>query len=164
MRSFKELKKTITEANAYGVPFDMAEDCARVGPQDGDNALDGTDINLSSLSNAAITRINTYLGALSAKPYIDPVSALKQAQGRLQMIGLDFHMDRDCAMRLSTQTEELLPLVRFGGVFGSDGTTYDTKHDDGIVPMLGHGLALRVETHKLPSGLTQVHAMIVPNG
>ena len=56
MRSFKELKKTITEANAYGAPFDMAEDCARVGPQDGDNALDGTDINLSSLSNAAIAR------------------------------------------------------------------------------------------------------------
>ena len=164
MRSFKELKKTITEANAYGAPFDITETRARVGPQDGDNALDGTDINLSSLSNAAIARINTYLGALSAKPYIDPVSALKQAQGRLQMVGLDFHMDRDCAMRLSTQTEELLPLVRFGGVFGSDGTTYDTKHDDGIVPMLGHGLALRVETHKLPSGLTQVHAMIVPNG
>jgi hypothetical protein len=80
------------------------------------------------------------------------------------MIGLDFHMDRDCAMRLSTQTEEMIPLVRFGGVFGSDGTTYGTSHDDGITPMLGHGLALRVETNKLPNGLTQVHAMIVPNG
>jgi predicted TIM-barrel fold metal-dependent hydrolase len=33
-----------------------------------------------------------------------------------------------------------------------------------ITHLLGHGLALRVETHKLPSGLTQVHAMIVPNG
>ena len=164
MRSFKELRKTIKESVAYGAPFEMMGTRARVGPQDGDNALDGTDINLSSLSDAAIARINTYLGALSAKPYIDPVSALKQAQGRLQMIGLDFHMDRDCAMRLSTQTEEMLPLVRFGGVFGADGTTYGTKHDDGITPMLGHGLALRVETNKLPNGLTQVHAMIVPNG
>jgi len=163
MRSFKELRKTINETAAYA-PFDTVGTRGRVGPQDGDNALDGTDINLSSLSNAAIARINTYLGALSAKPYIDPVSALKQAQGRLQMIGLDFHMDRDCAMRLSTQTEEMLPLVRFGGVFGTDGTTYGTKHDDGITPMLGHGLALRVETNKLPNGLTQVHAMIVPNG
>ena len=164
MKSYKQLRKTINENAPHQSAYDASGSVGRVGPQDGDNALDGTDINLSSLSNAAIARINTYLGALSAKPYIDPVSALKQAQGRLQMVGLDFHMDRDCAMRLSTQTEELLPLVRFGGVFGSDGTTYDTKHDDGIVPMLGHGLALRVETHKLPSGLTQVHAMIVPNG
>ena len=163
MRSFKELRKTINETAAHAA-YDMVGIRGRVGPQDGDNALDGTDINLSSLSNAAIARINTSLGALSAKPYIDPVSALKQAQGRLQMVGLDFHMDRDCAMRLSTQTEELLPLVRFGGVFGSDGTTYGTNHDDGITPMLGHGLALRVETNKLPNGLTQVHAMIVPNG
>ena len=29
--------------------------------------------------------------------------------------------------------------------------------------MLGHGLALRVETQKLPNGLVQVQAMIVPN-
>jgi len=163
MRSFKELRKTINETAAYA-PFETVGTRGRVGPQDGDNALDGTDINLSSLSDAAIARINTYLGAISAKPYIDPVSALTQAQGRLQMIGLDFHMDRECAMRLSTQTEEMLPLVRFGGVFGSDGTTYGTSHDDGITPMLGHGLALRVETNKLPNGLTQVHAMIVPNG
>lgn len=162
MRSFKELRKTINETAAYA-PFDTIGTRGRVGPQDGDNALDGTDINLSSLSNAAIARINTYLGALSAKPYIDPISALKQAQGRLQMIGLDFHIDRECAIRLSTQTEEMLPLVRFGGVFGSDGTNYGTSHDDGITPMLGYGLSLRVETNKLPSGLTQVHAMIVPN-
>lgn len=162
MRSFKELRKTINETAAYA-PFDTIGTRGRVGPQDGDNALDGTDINLSSLSNAAIARINTYLGALSAKPYIDPISALKQAQGRLQMIGLDFHIDRECAIRLSTQTEEMLPLVRFGGVFGSDGTNYETSHDDGITPMLGYGLSLRVETNKLPSGLTQVHAMIVPN-
>jgi len=164
MKSYKELRKTIKEANAYGAPFDHVGTRARIGPLDGENAVDGVDINLSSLSDAAIARINTYLGALSAKPYIDPVSALKQAQGRLQMVGLDFHMDRECAVRLSTQTEEILPLVRFGGVFGTDGTSYSTKHDDGITPMLGHGLALRVETNKLPNGLTQVHAMIVPNG
>lgn len=161
MRSFKELRKTINETHRTA---DTAGISGRVGPQDGDNALDGTDINLSSLSDAAITRINTYLGALSAKPYIDPISALKQAQGRLQMIGLDFHLDRDCAVRLSAQTEEMLPLVRFGGGYGADGKTYGVNHDDGITPMLGHGLALRVETNKLPNGLTQVYAMIVPNG
>lgn len=162
MKSFKEIRKTIREMAAHA-PYEVMGSRGRVGPQDGDNSLDGTDINLSSLSEKAIARINTYLGALSAKPYIDPVSALKQAQGRLQMVGLDFVMDGNCAAAMQEQTDSLFPLVRFGGVFGSDGTTYGTSHDDGITPKLGYGLALRVETHKLSNGLTQVHAQIVPN-
>jgi len=162
MKSYKELRKTIGEQHGASEPFSAFTSRGRVGPQDGDNSLDA-DMNLSSLTPGAIARINTYLGALSAKPYIDPMAALKQAQGRLQMIGLNFDLTKDCAMRLSTQTEEIIPLVRFGGVFGSDGTTYGTSHDDGITPKLGHGLAIRVETHKLPNGLTQIHAQIVPN-
>ena len=152
MKSYKELRKTIKEEVASG----------RVGPQDGNNSLDGN-YNLSSLSPVAISRINTYLGALSAKPYIDPMAALNQAKGRLQIIGLDFAVTRECAARLSTQTEEMIPLVRFGGTLRADGSVYGYTKDDGITHMLGHGLALRVETHKLPSGLTQVHAMIVPS-
>jgi hypothetical protein len=163
MKSYKQLRKTINENAPYQSAYDGSGSVGRVGPQDGDNSLDGN-YNLSSLSPVAITRINTYLGALSAKPYIDPVSALKQAQGRLQMIGLDFTMTKDCAIRLSTQTEEIIPLVRFGGTLRADGSVYGYTKDDGITHLLGHGLALRVETHKLPSGLTQVHAMIVPNG
>lgn len=163
MKSFKEIRKTIREMTAFASPYETLGARMRVGPQDGDNALDGTDINLSSLSEKAIARINTYLGALSAKPYIDPVSALKQAQGRLQMVGLNFTMGQNCAAEMQEQTESIFPLVRFGGVFGSDGTTYGTTHDDGITPKLGYGLALRVETHKLPSGLVQIHAQIVPN-
>lgn len=163
MKSFKDLRQNINEV-AYAAPFDMMGTRGRVGPQDSDNALDGTDINLSSLSAAAITRINTYLGALCAKPYIDPVAAIKQAQGRLQMIGLDIQVPADFKESVvAAHCEKMMPLVRFGGVFGSDGKTYGTKHDDGITPMLGHGLALRVETHKMPNGLTQVHAQIVPS-
>lgn len=162
MKSYKELRKTIREQHGASEPFGSFAMRGRVGPQDGDNALDA-DMNLSSLSQGAIARINTYLGALSAKPYINPAAALQQAQGRLQMIGLNFNLTNECAMRLSTQTEEIIPLVRFGGVFGTDGSTYSTTHDDGITPQLGHGLAIRVETHRLPNGLTQVHAQIVPN-
>lgn len=162
MKSFKDLRQNIQEV-AYGSPFEMVGTRGRVGPQDGDNAVDGTDINLSSLSPAAISRINTYLGAMCAKPYIDPVSALKQAQGRLQMIGLDFLMPKDFTEAVSAaHCEKMLPLVRFGGGFGMDGSQYGYTKDDGITPKLGHGLALRVETHKMPNGLTQVHALIVP--
>jgi hypothetical protein len=162
MKSFKEIRKTIREMAAHA-PYEVMGSRGRVGPQDGDNALDGTDINLSALSEKAIARINTYLGALSAKPYIDPVSALKQAQGRLQMVGLDFEMGKNCAAQMEEQTENLYPLVRFGGVYGVDGSSYDPKSTDGISEKLGYSLALRVETHKLSNGLTQVHAQIVPN-
>lgn len=163
MKSFKDLRQNINEV-AYAAPFDMMGTRGRVGPQDSDNALDGTDINLSSLSAAAITRINTYLGALCAKPYIDPVAAIKQAQGRLQMIGLDIQVPADFKESVvAAHCEKMMPLVRFGGTYGMDGTSYSPSHSDGITPMLGHGLALRVETHKMPNGLTQVHAQIVPS-
>jgi hypothetical protein len=109
------------------------------------------DINLSSLSNVAVSRINAYLGAMAAKPYINPMEALKQAQGRLQMVGLDFQMVKDCEMRLKEEEGMSFPLTRFGGGFGVDGT-----------PKLGHGLSLHVRTHPLPNGLTQVEAQIVP--
>lgn len=156
MRRFKELRQTISEVTVTlgaGV---------RVSPLAGDtNALDG-DINLSSLTPAAISRINTYLGAIAAKPYIHPMEALKQAQGRLQMIGLDFQMSRDCEMRLKEEEGHSFPLVRFGGVLGADGSQYGYTVDDGITPKLGHGLALHVRTHPLPSGMTQIEAQIVP--
>lgn len=156
MKSYKELRKLINEVTVtVGSGY-------RVSPLNGDsNAMDN-DINLSSLSSAAISRINAYLGAMSAKPYINPVDALKQAQGRLQMVGLDFNMGRDCEMRLKEEDGHAFPLTRFGGGFGMDGTSYDYESDDGITPKLGHGLALHVRTHPLPNGLTQIEARIVP--
>jgi hypothetical protein len=163
MKSFKSLRQNIQEV-AYAAPFDMMGTRGRVGPQDSDNALDGTDINLSSLSNAAIARINTYLGAMCAKPYIDPVAAIKQAQGRLQMIGLDLEIPKDFAEAASMgNCEKMIPMVRFGGTYGLDGTSYDPQKTDGITPMLGHGLALRVAMNRTMNGLTQVHAQIVPS-
>jgi hypothetical protein len=156
MKSYKELRKLINEVTVtVGSGY-------RVSPLNGDsNAMDN-DINLSSLSNVAVSRINAYLGAMAAKPYINPMEALKQAQGRLQMVGLDFQMVKDCEMRLKEEEGMSFPLTRFGGGFGVDGTSYDYKSDDGITPKLGHGLSLHVRTHPLPNGLTQVEAQIVP--
>jgi len=162
MKSFKELRHTIRES-AYPAAFDAVGTRGRVGPQDSDNSLDFNQ-NLSDLSRQSIARINTYLGALAAKPYINPAEALKQAQGRLQMIGLNFDISRDFCSTMEEDTSAgILPLVRFGGALGADGSVYGYTKDDGISPMLGHGLALRVETQRLPSGLVQVAAMIVPN-
>jgi hypothetical protein len=35
--------------------------------------------------------------------------------------------------------------------------------DDGITPVLGHGLMMQVETQRLTNGLIQVQAMVVPS-
>lgn len=162
MKSFKELRQTISESS-YQSAFDAVGTRGRVGPQDSDNSLDFNQ-NLSDLSRQSIARINTYLGALGAKPYINPAEALKQAQGRLQMIGLNFDIPKDFSATMEeTETSNILPLVRFGGVLGADGSVYGYTKDDGIAPMLGHGLGLRVETQKLTNGLVQVQAMVVAN-
>lgn len=156
MKKFKELRQLVNETTV------TVGSGVRVQPLAGDtNALDG-DINLSSLTPAAISRINTYLGAMAAKPYIHPMEALKNAKGRLQMIGLDFQMGKDCEMRLKEEEGHSFPLVRFGGAFGADGSQYGYTQDDGITPKLGHGLALHVQTALLPNGMTQVQAQIVP--
>jgi len=162
MKSFKQLRKTITESHGNSA-FDAIGTRGRVGPQDSDNSLDFGQ-NLSDLSRQSIARINTYLGALGAKPYINPMEALKQAQGRLQMIGLDFQIPKTfCTTVEESETNATFPLTRFGGTLRSDGSTYGYTMDDGITPVLGHGLVMQVETQRLTNGLIQVQAMIVPS-
>jgi hypothetical protein len=162
MKSFKELRKTINESS-YPSAFDAVGTRGRVGPQDSDNSLE-FGRNLADLSRQSIARINTYLGALGAKPYINPMEALKQAQGRLQMVGLDFHIPKDfCTTVEESETTNTFPLTRFGGTLRSDGTTYGYEMDDGITPVLGHGLMMQVETQRLTNGLIQVQAMVVPS-
>jgi hypothetical protein len=115
-------------------------------------------------TSAALNALATSFIRDFYQPYINPAEALKQAQGRLQMIGLNFDISRDFCSTMEEDTSAgILPLVRFGGALGADGSVYGYTKDDGISPMLGHGLALRVETQRLPSGLVQVAAMIVPN-
>ena len=163
MKSFKELRKTITESSHGNSAFDAIGTRGRVGPQDGDNSLDFGQ-NLSDLSRQSIARINTYLGALGAKPYINPMEALKQAQGRLQMFGFDFSIPKDfCTTVEETETSSMFPLTHFGGTLRADGTAYGYTKDDGISPILGHGLVMHVETQRLTNGLVQVQAMIVPS-
>lgn len=162
MKSFKELRRTISESS-YPAAFDAVGTRGRVGPQDSDNSLDFGQ-NLADLSRQSIARINTYLGALGAKPYINPVEALRQAQGRLQMVGLDFQIPKDFATTVEeSESMTSFPLTRFGGTLRSDGTTYGYSMDDGITPVLGHGLSMQVETQRLTNGLVQVQAMIVPS-
>lgn len=155
MRKFKELRQTITESHGMG-----GYARTRVGPQDGDNGQDFNQ-NLAQLNPAQIDRINTFLGALASKPYLDPNQALKEAQSKLSIVGIQFNLTNGDDLRASG--ERLYPLKVFGGSFGADGTTYGYKPaDDNIERRLGHTLALSVTSQTTSTGMTALTAAIVP--
>jgi hypothetical protein len=156
MRKFKELRKIIAEdATDYSGYIRK-----RVGPQDGDNGLDFNQ-NLAQLNPAHIDRINTFLGAMSAKPYLDPNQALKEAQSKLSTIGLQFTLNSGDDLRM--EGERVYPLSLFGGSFGADGTTYGYKPaDDNIERKIGHKLGLLVMSQSTSTGMTTLKAEIVP--
>ena len=156
MRKFKELRQTINESHGGGVGMTRS----RVGPQDGDNGQDFNQ-NLAQLNPVQIDRINTFLGALASKPYLDPTQALKEAQSKLSTIGLQFTLNSGDDLRASG--ERVYPLKLFGGSFGADGSTYGYKPaDDNIERNHGHSLCLCVTTQPTSTGMTALKAEIVP--
>lgn len=159
MRKFKELRKTISEASGAGIDV-SGVNRPRVGPMDGDNGVDFNQ-NLSQLNPAEVDRINTFLGAISAKPYLDPNQAIKEAQSKLSTVGLQFTLNNGDDLRRSG--ERIYPLSLFGGSFGADGSTYGYKSaDDNIERRLGHKLGLMVASSPTSTGMTALKAEIVP--
>ncbi len=157
MRRFKELRKTISETSTS---LDISGiNRPRVGPMDSDNGVDFNQ-NLSQLNPSEVDRINMFLGALSAKPYLDPNQAIKEAQSKLSTVGLQFNISNNDDLRKSGQ--RVYPLSLFGGSFGTDGSTYDTSSDDNIERKLGHKLGLVVSSHPSSTGMTSLKAEILP--
>ena len=161
MRRFKELRKTILEhGGGPGGGYDMSALSGRVGPQDSDNGMDYNQ-NIAQLHPAQIDRINTFLGALAAKPYLDPNQAIKEAQSKLSTVGLQFTLNNGDDLRGGGQ--RIYPLSLFGGSFGADGTTYGYKTaDDNIERRIGHKLGLLVMSQPTSTGMTALKAQIVP--
>jgi hypothetical protein len=156
MRSFKNLRQTILEFHG-SAPFSGWR--GRVGPQDGQNSLDFNQ-NLSKLMPNEIDRINTYLGAISAKPYINPDEAFKEIWNTLHSIGLSFTPKTGDSLRV--EGDRVYELDLFGGYFGSDGTTYDYSKENMIQRKLGHKLGLMICSRRTMDGATNLSAKIVP--
>ena len=156
MRSFKNLRQTILEYH-HAAPFSGWR--GRVGPLDGQNSLDFNQ-NLAKLMPNEVDRINTYLGAISAKPYINPNEAFKEIWNTLHSIGLSFAPFKGDDLRF--EGERVYELDLFGGYFGSDGTEYDTSKENMIQRKLGHKLGLVVASKRTMDGATNLAARIVP--
>jgi len=156
MRSFKNLRQTILEYHQSN-PFSGWR--GRVGPMDGQNSLDFNQ-NLSKLMPNEIDRINTYLGAISAKPYINPDEAFKEIWNSLHSIGLSFTPNKGDSLRV--EGERVYELDLFGGYFGSDGSTYDYTKENMVQRKLGHKLGLMITSKRTMDGATNLSAQIVP--
>jgi hypothetical protein len=151
---FKELRKKLREA-FQTVPTVTAG--YKVGPMDGDNAVD-FNANLGDLSEKNLDKINAFVGALCAKPYMDPDAALAQLQQKLSTIGLVFNYKMGQG---SFQGKMSFPISYLGGSYGTDVYTYSPDFDDGISRRYGYGLALSVNSMKLDNGLTQLYAKVM---
>lgn len=159
MRSFKEMRRVIKESHQHaGSSHAVNGWRGRIGPMDGQNSLDFNQ-NLSKLMPNEIDRINTYLGAVSAKPYLNPNEAFKEIWNTLHSIGLSFTPNKGDDLRV--EGERMYELDLFGGYFGSDGSTYDTTRENMIERKLGHRLGLSVTARRTMEGATSLAARIV---
>lgn len=164
MRKFKELRQTISEHTGYGAAggFDLSGfSHARVGPMDSPSQGQDFNQNLSQLHPAQMDRINTFLGALAAKPYLDPFQAMREIQSKLSTVGLTFQITDGPSLR--SMGSRIYPISLFGGSFGADGSTYGYKPaDDNIERRLGYKLGLMVTSMPTSTGMTSLKAKIVP--
>jgi hypothetical protein len=155
---FKDLRKKIEEGmfptDAYGGYVSGT----RVGPLDSqDNAVDAPEASIHQLSMKEIDRLNTFVGAMEDKCYIDPMVAVNNMKQKLQSQGISFDFNNDAMLKDGTH---LFPLKQFGGRKGFDGTSYDPIDDDGISHRLGHGLDLVLTVAKESNGLTRMSAKV----
>jgi hypothetical protein len=155
---FKDLRKKIEEAMLPTDTYGGYVSGTRVGPVDSqDNAVDSPEASVHQLTVKEINRLNTFVGAMEDKCYIDPAIAVNNMKSKLQSQGISFEYNMESALEDGTH---VFPLKQFGGRKGFDGTSYNPIDDDGITHRLGHGLDLIVSVMKETNGLTRMSAKI----
>lgn len=158
---FKDLRKKLAEGLFTADTYGGYVVGTKVGPMDTqDNAVDQPEASVHQLSQKEIQRLNTFVGAVEGKCYIDPNIALNQMKQRLSSQGISFDFNQEAMLEDGTH---LFPLKQYGGRQGFDGTSYNPVKDDGISHRLGHGLDLMVAVRKESNGMTHMSAKIVAN-
>jgi hypothetical protein len=122
----------------------------KVGPMDSPsgNSADDVDVSIANIHRQnVLDRINGYLNAVTAKPYINPYTPINQIRNKLMIAGLQF--EEPYFVGESGIIEK--KLVQFGGRFGWDPFVGDVVSDDGL-------------SHKIPGGLKIVFRWIKQSG
>jgi hypothetical protein len=158
---FKDLRKKLAEGLPTSDTYGGYVVGTKVGPMDSqDNAVDKVNTSVHQLSVQELRRLNTFVGAMEDKSYIDPNAAINQMKQKLFTQGISFDFNLESVLEDGTHT---FPLKQYGGREGHDGTSYNPIKDDGISHRLGHGLDLMLTVQRESNGMTRMSAKIVAN-
>ena len=119
---FKDLRKKLAEALLPTDTYGGYVAGTKVGSMDTqDNAVDNVNASVHQLSQRELQRLNTFVGALEAKCYIDPNTAINQMKQKLFTQGISFDFNQEAMLEDGVHA---FPLKQFGGREGMDGTSY----------------------------------------
>ena len=131
---------------------------ARVGPMDGPVSADDVEAGVHQIQDPAmLNRLNGFVEAIGAKPYINPYYAINRLWTQLQAIGITF--DPSLAKFAAPTGNVELPLTQFGGRYGFVDMDGVVKKDDGISGRVPGGLKLVIQYVSM-KGLTTLNAKI----
>ena len=111
------------------------------------------DGNLMDLSDdAVIEKLNSFVGAIGMKEYLNPEGAINELRQKLMRVGINFGN-----VNVTEEQEEIsVPLVKHGGVYGKD---TDSAPEE-VVNESESGRSINFVFEKLPTGTHKVFAQI----
>lgn len=171
---FKELRSKLQEN--HGSIYDTGHLHPAVGPHNPDGAVDTPEINIASLNNEALARLNTFLGASMRRTYINPYNVLSQIKSKLETVGLFFEyrvppaktgLEQNATSSVDNKRGPVnevgegthqFQLKYLGGSYGRYPTDpgYEPYHADNISNKTGTPLNLVVEIMKNQDGTFSV--------
>lgn len=178
---FKELRSKLKEHWGILPSVGAGHLHPAVGPHNPDGALDTPEINIASLNNEALARLNTFLGASVKKAYINPYNVLSQIKSKLETVGLFFEyriapaktgLEQDATSSIDNKRGPIneigegtyqFELKYLGGSYGRYPTDpgYEPYHADNISNKTGTPLNLVVEIAKNEDGTFSVKPQIM---
>lgn len=176
---FKELRSKLQEN--HGSIYDTGHLHPAVGPHNPDGAVDTPEINIASLNDEALARLNTFLGASMRRTYINPYNVLSQIKSKLETVGLFFEyrvlpakVGTDQNANLSVEAKRgpineigegshKFALSYLGGSYGRLPTDpgYEPYHSDNISNKTGTPLSLVVDIMRNEDGTFSVKPEII---
>lgn len=178
---FKELRGKLKENLGVSSAVEAGHLHPAVGPHNPDGALDTPEINIASLNNEALARLNTFLGAAVRKAYINPYNVLSQIKSKLETVGLFFEyriapakmgLEKDAMADIANKRgpvneigegSHTFGLKYLGGSYGRLPTDpgYEPYHSDNISNKIGTPLSLVVDIMRNEDGTFSVKPEII---
>ena len=142
MKTLKEFMKT---AAAVGVSTSNSPEDSNIGAH---NIQD----------EKVLERVNSFVGSIADKEYLNPQQAVDELKEKLGRIGLGF--DAKIEGDKGSQTVE---VKQFGGRFGkdTDSKPEDVINDDGISHKKEGGLKLEINHETMSNNTSKVFAKLV---